>query len=62
MSKKLFFSVSAVFTLFVIPPLVISIMNNNYKDTIVITIIFLLVFSVTFFEYNKQKRKSHHNK
>lgn len=59
MSRKLFFSVSLIFTLFVIPPFIISILNNNYKDTFIISIIFLLVFSVTFFEYSKQKKNNH---
>ncbi|MCQ6277575.1 hypothetical protein JMM81_22230 [Bacillus sp. V3B] len=59
MSKKLFFTVMTVFTLFVIPPLIYSLMTGNYKDTMVISIIFLFVFSVTFFNILKQKKKTH---
>lgn len=57
MTKKFFILATIVFLLFASPPLILAIYQGEVKDIMVISLIIIIVFSITTYEFVRRKSK-----
>ncbi|MDF9759182.1 hypothetical protein OKW24_000955 [Peribacillus simplex] len=55
MTKKFFMLATLIFLLFASPPLIIAIYQGQLKDIMVISLIIIIVFSITTYEFIRRK-------
>ncbi|MBN8252854.1 hypothetical protein LZP85_00925 [Priestia flexa] len=56
MTKKFFILATIVFLLFASPPLILAIYQGEVKDIMVISLIIIIVFSITTYEFVRRKK------